>query len=172
MEDFRHAFRPTAEAASRTIDPERAIERPRLGAIRAPCFVRRGGHFANALARVKDSDFRGRRISMLALLCLLTRMGFSCARPPSTALSFRQVGSSRLRARAREASSATAGSWWAGVGRRVDFGHFWACFPADRGSCLEKSERATGHRETEAWCHQSTLLRAAGRSLRKLLFAR
>ena len=66
-----HAFRPTAEAASRTIDPERAIERPRLGAIRAPCFVRRGGHFANALARVKDSDFRGRRISMLALLAYL-----------------------------------------------------------------------------------------------------
>ena len=72
-----HAFRPIAEAASRNPNGQRAIERPRLGAIRAPCFVRRGGHFANALARVKDSDFRGRRISMLALLAYLLELGFS-----------------------------------------------------------------------------------------------
>ena len=54
-----HAFRPTAEAASRNLNGHRAIERPGLGAIRAPCFVRRGRHFANALARVKEFGISG-----------------------------------------------------------------------------------------------------------------
>ena len=72
-----NAFRPIAEAASRNLNGQRAIERPRLGAIRAPCFVRRGGHFANAFSQVKDSDFQGRGISMLALLAYLLELGSS-----------------------------------------------------------------------------------------------
>ncbi len=72
-----HAFWPISEAASRNLKGQRAIERPRLGAIRAPCFVRRGGHFANALTRVKDSDLWGRRNSMLCLLAYLLEFGSS-----------------------------------------------------------------------------------------------
>ena len=81
LDDFRHAFRPTAEAASRNFNGEPGIKRSSLDLSNAPCFDRRGGNNGQPKSRVKGSDFRRRREFLCLLACLLcsTRNFYACS---------------------------------------------------------------------------------------------
>ena len=96
-----------------------------------------------------------------------------CEARTSTALSFSAVAlfkdSGRVHTRGdplRTDGLRGRQGWAAGV----DFEHFLACFPADRGSCLEKLLKATGDKEVVVCCTRCAPLRAAGRQLFQLLF--
>ena len=66
LSTFWHAFRPTAEAASRNFFGQPGIKRSSSVVQDAPRFGRRGGNSSSCFLRVKDSDFRLLESCMLA----------------------------------------------------------------------------------------------------------
>ena len=144
-----HAFRPTAEAASRNRDPSPAMRRPWLGASGAPCFVRRRGGFFRALVRVKDSEFRLRRNPMLCF-CSTRMLCFAFALLECYAL----LASALL---TRDpAEPVTASGPWRDRVRRPRLGASGApCFVRRRGGFFRGNLRV---KDSEIWLRRIPML--------------